>query len=738
MIKLSGVSKYYYQKGMISSGISDVDLEFSLGEFIAITGESGSGKSTLLNVISGLDSYEEGEMYVNNEETSYFSNIELENYRKKYIGNIFQSFNLVNSYSVFKNIELVLLLRGKKTRHVKKRILEIIEFVGLTKFKNTKVSKLSGGQKQRVAIARVLAMDVPIILADEPTGNLDEKSAKEIIQLLSEISKDKLVIVVTHNFERIEPYITKKIVMADGGVLEEIEYKPSTIVEEEIIQKPKNISIFNTIRLAIRNTFNLPAKLILLLTVFAVITSGVMSQYSSYKEQNNNLVNMGYNYYFGYTEDDRIVVKRSDNLEFTDEDYLAIESLEGVKSIVKDDFLLDTQGNLNFNDYYFSGYLSPISNFVDQDTLVGRMPENDKEIVISIGIWESYFLENADEFLDSTTKIDTWEFGENALTTQYTVVGYAPNLSNNSYIYVPESTLTKLQGLLHRSKSTTVTYLSGHRFEAQGNYGYSNIISSSKVPKGKVYVGSDMEGYCKNFDCVGTSIKSYISNIYYKDDYKGTISKVIKQKDVARYFGLPSDGDYYNAFFINSSDYKALYDRGNYQISVMVDDIDNVDLVLAELESLNLIPLAMRDVKYNFDSGFNVFFTIFTTAITAFVVLALLMICYFVIWIIMRSRNIYYTTVRILGGGKYLVNNLIIIELFVVANLAFAGMLGALQLAKERLINVEFLISLIENLTTTDYLIIYVFLVLISLFIGNRIAVKLFKDSAMKTYREVV
>ena len=216
MIKLRNVSKYYYSKGLIASGISKVNLEFDLGEFVVITGESGSGKSTLLNVISGLDSYEEGEMYINGQETSHYLASDFEEYRKKYIGNIFQNFNLVNSYTVFQNIELILLINGYNRQEIRQRVTEIIERVGLTEFTRTKVSKLSGGQRQRVSIARALAKDTDIIVADEPTGNLDSESARGIAELLSEIAKDKLVIVVTHNYDQFEEFATRRIKMHDG------------------------------------------------------------------------------------------------------------------------------------------------------------------------------------------------------------------------------------------------------------------------------------------------------------------------------------------------------------------------------------------------------------------------------------------------------------------------------------------------------------------------------------------
>ena len=263
MLKLKNVSKFYYNKGVIASGFSKVNLELDMGEFVVITGESGSGKSTLLNVLSGLDTYEEGEMYINGEETSHYSETDFENYRKQYVGNIFQSFNLVNSYTVYQNVELVLLLNGYKKKEVKNNILKILNKVGLLKFKNTKVSKLSGGQKQRVAIARALAKETPIIVADEPTGNLDSKSAKEIVELLSEISKNKLVILVTHNLEQVEQYATRLIKMHDGRIVEDKTLVKPSNIEQRNKKNYKRMSLFNKVRLGVRNTFNIIPKFLL-------------------------------------------------------------------------------------------------------------------------------------------------------------------------------------------------------------------------------------------------------------------------------------------------------------------------------------------------------------------------------------------------------------------------------------------------------------------------------------------
>ena len=298
IIKLKNVSKLYYNKGVIASGFNKVNLEFKMGEFVAITGESGSGKSTLLNVISGLDTYEEGEMYINGLETSHYGEKEFEDYRRKYISNIFQTFNLVNSYTVYQNIELVLLLNGNKKKDVKDKVIELIKKVDLYKFRNTKVSKLSGGQKQRVAIARALAKDTPIIIADEPTGNLDSKSSKSIIKLLSEVSHDKLVIVVTHNYEQVEDYVTRKIKMHDGRVLEDkVIKKIDNDVKAEQTEY-RNIRLFSKIRLGIRNTFNIVPKFLLLLSVFLFVTWALMIEYAAFKKLEYEESINGFNYLF--------------------------------------------------------------------------------------------------------------------------------------------------------------------------------------------------------------------------------------------------------------------------------------------------------------------------------------------------------------------------------------------------------------------------------------------------------
>ncbi len=217
LLTLKDIGKIYVSKENITVGIRGVNLSFNSGEFVAITGKSGSGKSTLLNVISGMDSYEEGELYIEGQSTSHYLQPDWEVYREKYISFIFQDYNIIESFTVLQNVELALMhIEDKKARRA--RAMELIRRVGLISHINHKGSKLSGGQKQRTVIARALAKDSPIILADEPTGNLDSNTSKEIIELLREVSKDKLLIVVTHNFEQLQAYATRHVRIFDGAV----------------------------------------------------------------------------------------------------------------------------------------------------------------------------------------------------------------------------------------------------------------------------------------------------------------------------------------------------------------------------------------------------------------------------------------------------------------------------------------------------------------------------------------
>ncbi len=222
MLKLENISKYYYASNSVVPALRKINLEFALGEFVVITGESGSGKSTILNIISGLDTYDEGEMWIKEEATSHFDDDDWEEYRKNKISYVFQNYKLIENYSAIYNIESVLLIQGYELQEARKRAKELLGKVGLKGLENHRTSKLSAGQKQRLAIARALAKNTQIIIADEPTGNLDSETGKQIMKLLVSLSKERLIIVVTHNYEEAEPYATRKIRIHDGEIVADL------------------------------------------------------------------------------------------------------------------------------------------------------------------------------------------------------------------------------------------------------------------------------------------------------------------------------------------------------------------------------------------------------------------------------------------------------------------------------------------------------------------------------------
>ena len=217
LLELKKVSKVYTAEGNSAVGLNQVSAAFSKGEFVAVTGESGAGKSTLLHVLGGMDSYEEGELYIEGQPTSHYIAREWEQYRKRYVSFVFQASGLLDGLTVRDNVAM----EFPEPEKADSRIREILETVGMEAFANRKAGNLSGGQRQRVAIARAIAGNAPVLLADEPTGNLDAENAKGIAELLKRISSDRLIIVVTHNLPEFEPFVTRVLRVRDGSIAED-------------------------------------------------------------------------------------------------------------------------------------------------------------------------------------------------------------------------------------------------------------------------------------------------------------------------------------------------------------------------------------------------------------------------------------------------------------------------------------------------------------------------------------
>ena len=238
MLKLKEIKKEYLTGANKVEALKGINIEFRKSEFVSILGQSGCGKTTLLNIIGGLDRYTTGDLIINGKSTKKFKDKDWDAYRNYSIGFVFQSYNLIPHQSVLSNVELALTISGVSRKERTKRAKEALEQVGLGEHIHKKPNQLSGGQMQRVAIARALVNNPDIILADEPTGALDTKTSVQIMEILKEISKDKLIIMVTHNPDLAEKYSTRVVKILDGLITDDSNPYDSEKEKEEF--KPKS------------------------------------------------------------------------------------------------------------------------------------------------------------------------------------------------------------------------------------------------------------------------------------------------------------------------------------------------------------------------------------------------------------------------------------------------------------------------------------------------------------------
>ena len=245
MLQLKNIVKNYGQGDNLVHALKGVSLDFRESEFVAVLGQSGCGKTTMLNIIGGLDRYTEGDLVINGVSTDKYKDVDWDAYRNNRIGFIFQSYNLISHVSILANVEMALTLSGVGREERKKRALQALKDVGLEDKVNKRPNELSGGQMQRVSIARALVNNPDIILADEPTGALDSATSVQIMDILKEISKEKLVIMVTHNPELAQQYATRIVRLNDGAVVADsdpycYQYEPS-VQEKSVKEKKKDL-----------------------------------------------------------------------------------------------------------------------------------------------------------------------------------------------------------------------------------------------------------------------------------------------------------------------------------------------------------------------------------------------------------------------------------------------------------------------------------------------------------------
>ena len=412
MIELKNVFKTYKsKKGPNTEALKNININFDNKGMTFVLGKSGSGKSTLLNLLGGLDTPTSGEILFNGKSLNNYKPKDFDAYRNNYIGFVFQEYNLLEKYNVFENVAFPLKLQNEK--NYDEKVLNVLDQVGLKDLKDRKVNELSGGQKQRVAIARALVKNPKVILADEPTGNLDSESSKIVFDVLKRLSNDILVIVISHDEENAKLYSDRIIYLKDGEIVAVTQNNEVTQVQE-LSSKKSKLHFKDTLYIAYRNIFNRKGKLILSIILISITISlfglSIMQKYIREKQESVRLLEK-YNAKFlevrklvkepyvtgpldGYyrndhnpvhlKDEDFNIIKEKYSLDFKKAYYFVDSSGERI-AFLKPINPSDNE-NYTFEDmivmYNFTAFEELDSNSFNFK-LIGRKPNNYEEIVIS-------------------------------------------------------------------------------------------------------------------------------------------------------------------------------------------------------------------------------------------------------------------------------------------------------------------------------------------------------------------
>ena len=370
MLQLKNITKTYISGDEKVEALKGIDLKFRESEFVSILGQSGCGKTTLLNIIGGLDRYTTGDLVINGKSTKKFKDRDWDAYRNYKVGFIFQNYNLIGHQTILSNVELALTIGGISKKERKQRAIKALEQVGLKDKIHKKPNQLSGGQMQRVAIARALVNDPDIILADEPTGALDTKTSVQIMDILKEISKEKLIIMVTHNPELAEKYSSRIIRILDGLITEDSNPISDNEIEEEKVDTNKigrtSMKFWTAFRLSLNNLLTKKGRTILVAFAGSIGIIGIALAQS---------VSNGFQNYVDYIQEDTLtsypltIMQESADatsmlLAMTSGEHKKNESNE----VKEEQYISSMLSNITTNDLQsFNNYLKTNYNEVKDD-----------------------------------------------------------------------------------------------------------------------------------------------------------------------------------------------------------------------------------------------------------------------------------------------------------------------------------------------------------------------------------
>ena len=724
LIKLQSVSKYYKSEETVSVGMKKISLEFDLGEFVAVTGESGSGKSTLLNVISGLDGYEDGELYLFDDETSHYTISDWERYRGAYIGFVFQNYNIIDSYTVLQNVLLALEVQGYDAKKRKQRALELIDQVGLTSHKHHKASKLSGGQKQRAVIARALAKDCPIIVADEPTGNLDSVSGEQVLKLLHEISKNKLIIVVTHDYEQIQAYATRKIKMHDGEVVEDKKIKHADIITKVNDVKLKKMPFHTLLRFALRNLLSTPKKLFFLMLmqilVIGVFTIVYTDRISAIRE-----TGLQQSQSFPNVPETRVLVEKRDGSPFTESELNYFRNHPNVNRIHENSFRfyndsrLFLRGDTSFSYVTVRG--TDTEKSLSSQDLDGSRPVLENEIVVGDQYTSFVMGESVTLFIDSTSSsIGTFK-----------IVGF--DKLERGIVYFSEAYLAKeaLPGELIDYKAYAIAY---------------NIISDSL----SFNVGPDRFNIYQQWEnnpivdlfIEGPSTTTRSTTTNQTIDISAQVPQSGFLTITYNNISISSPSENYGYALLRTNIYSTIVAQFMAQISdyYQMEEVNIISLSVDGYYAGNKIiedaDIELYKVYYpaNISSALREFLVFFLGLIAIVFLTIFGLFLYSIVHAVsknvMNARKKDFAIFRSIGTNQKTLAKLVIVEQVMMSTTGFVITLLLMNILANNLL---FLRNTVQYMETQDYFILLILFMSFGAWLGLRFNKKVFKQSVIET-----
>lgn len=517
-IKLDHVSKYYQDNDKSTKGIEDVSLTFETdGSFVVITGESGAGKSTLIRILTGLEDFDEGEIYFDGMDVSGLSDKDRLDFYRKNISFVFQDYNLVESFSAEENIVLALIKQGIDTKAAKKRAAEVLAQVGLSEQAKMRTSKLSGGERQRVAIARSLALDTKVIIFDEPTGNLDQERSKQIIDLISSLCKNRLILYVTHEYQQVIDVVTRHIVLADGAVIKDENIRsPYAMTEVDSgLKKSNHFSLKSYLYASGLFSFRRPGRfiatfIVLLLTAWAFFGTGLLC--AGVMELT---VGSGYTY-SGFGLGNTVLIQKN---SYTDPDYVDEDAFLDVgdyfgESRTSPCVYLNTDYTIDsyIDDYSYSytgSYNFTINNALPEKYTVYKKAANPAEdgiyLVMEADLTSSYAFNDFEALIGQKVYLSTYSIY--SLTIKGSIVTSTfksfPQYTLNG-IYFYEKSGDPYGSILYRD---TYIYLNNTQMQAMYDL-YKDDIKGDGI-----YQAADQPSRSYSIACGDMTLTSDFANI---------------------------------------------------------------------------------------------------------------------------------------------------------------------------------------------------------------------------------